>query len=90
MPVGQLEVSWGLSKTQFKVNKLAQVGSATLSLLLIASPPAMVAQSLESLEREGLITQSIRKFLEERKAFTSEKREEIITEAFSGGGGLSA
>ena len=50
----------------------------------------MVAQSLESLEREGLITQSIRKFLEERKAFTSEKREEIITEAFSGGGGLSA
>jgi len=69
------------------VDKLAQVGSTTLSLLLIGT--AMAAQSLGSLEREGLITPSIRKFLEDRKAFTPEKREEVITEACNGGGGLS-
>ncbi len=90
MPVGLVEVSWGQSAKQIKVNKLAQVANPSLSLLLIGSPPSMLAQSLESLEREGLITPNIRKFLEERKAFTPKKREEVITKACNGGGGLSA
>ena len=73
------------------MNKLAQVArTSTLILLaLITMPVTVFAQSLESLEREGLITPRMRLFLEEKKAFTPEKREEVLNRACGGGGELS-
>ncbi len=53
---------------------LTQAGMVSLIFLsFFATATGVLAQSLESLERDGLITSSMRKFLEDKEAFTPEK-----------------
>jgi hypothetical protein len=72
------------------MNMLTKAGMVSLiSLSFFATATSVLAQSLESLERDGLITSSMRKFLEDKEAFTPEKRVEVLDKACSGSGELS-